>query len=118
MGLLRLVHPGSKRFRSTLSDAADHAGSRDRRREVIGGDARATDEIGRSGSDRRRAEGYRTLVARGAAERDDGRAGKVSLTPPRNRKEGFCMIKKLFIATLSLGAASAVIGQSLPEMRM
>jgi quercetin dioxygenase-like cupin family protein len=28
------------------------------------------------------------------------------------------MIKKLFIATLSLGAASAVIGQSLPEMRM
>ena len=28
------------------------------------------------------------------------------------------MIKKLFVAALSLGAASAVIGQSLPEMRM
>ena len=28
------------------------------------------------------------------------------------------MFKRLFIATLSLGAASAVIGQSLPEMRM
>src|SRR5207244_4683698 len=118
MGTLRLVYAGGQGFRPICPDPADNAGSRDRRRGVVGRDARATNEAGRPGLDRRRAERHRTLVAGETAQGDDGRTGEVSLTPLGQLKGRLSMFQRLFIATLSLGTASAVIGQSLPEMRM
>src|SRR6476469_3671243 len=108
MGILRLIYPGRQGFRSIRSDPTDHAGSSDWRREVIGGNARAADEVSCSECDRRRAEGYRALVTRGAAEGDDRGTSEFSLT----WKGRIPMFTQLIVATFSLSAASAVIGQS------
>ena len=80
LGIFRLLPAGSQRLRGTLSDQADHAGPRGRRREGERSFARAANEncgVRRYGD---RPRKYWTLGTRGTAEGNNRCANEISVT--------------------------------------
>src|SRR5205823_2008889 len=81
MGLFRIVRGSGERLRGPVSNPADDAGPRDRRRPVPGRSPGTADEAGGLGREGGGPEGHRTLGARGTAPRDDRGTDDVPLTP-------------------------------------